>query len=213
MGCEKATRRIGTASSDGSANSRRPDGPASTGRRDFGGRGLKILQTIIYHEELQRVNAPIPFIGSGPSLVGPTLMQWGTAEQKDRFIPQDRQRRRNLVPGLFRAQFGLRPRLAADASSRRRRRLPNQWPEDLDLAGAICGLGIRAVPHRSRSSQASRHQLHPGGYEDPGITVRPLVQMTGATRFQRGLFRRRARARRKIWSAKKTRDGKSRSRR
>jgi alkylation response protein AidB-like acyl-CoA dehydrogenase len=34
--------------------------------REFGGRGLSLLRTIIYHEELQRFNAPLPFIGSGP---------------------------------------------------------------------------------------------------------------------------------------------------
>jgi alkylation response protein AidB-like acyl-CoA dehydrogenase len=55
--------------------------------REFGGRGLSTLRTIIYHEELQSSNSPLPFIGSGPSLVGPTLMQWGTDEQKRRFIP------------------------------------------------------------------------------------------------------------------------------
>src|SRR5580704_17016478 len=37
--------------------------------REFGGRGLGTLKTIIYHEELQRFNAALPFIGSGPSLV------------------------------------------------------------------------------------------------------------------------------------------------
>ena len=56
--------------------------------REFGGRGLGLLKTVIYHEELQRVNAALPFIGSGPSLVGPTLMQCGTEEQKLRFIPK-----------------------------------------------------------------------------------------------------------------------------
>ena len=39
--------------------------------KDYGGRGLNMLQSIIYEQELQRVNAPVPFIGFGTSWSGP----------------------------------------------------------------------------------------------------------------------------------------------
>ncbi|HTR62793.1 MAG TPA: acyl-CoA dehydrogenase family protein, partial [Candidatus Binataceae bacterium] len=56
--------------------------------KEYGGRGFGILRTIVYHQELARVRAPLPFIGSGISLIGPTLMHWGTEEQKKRHIPK-----------------------------------------------------------------------------------------------------------------------------
>src|SRR5438270_1006324 len=49
--------------------------------KEYGGRGASVLQTIIYNEELARAGAPLPYIGGGLSLLGPTLMHWGTEEQ------------------------------------------------------------------------------------------------------------------------------------
>jgi alkylation response protein AidB-like acyl-CoA dehydrogenase len=56
--------------------------------KEYGGRGAGILQNIIYHEELDRAGTTVPNVGSGISLLGPTLIQWGTEEQKRRFIPK-----------------------------------------------------------------------------------------------------------------------------
>src|SRR5215471_1331452 len=56
--------------------------------KQYGGRGASILQTIVYHQELGRIHAPLPFIGSGVSLIGPTLMHWGTDEQRKRHMPK-----------------------------------------------------------------------------------------------------------------------------
>src|SRR5262249_56542857 len=56
--------------------------------KEYGGRGFGILQTIVYHQELARGRAPPPFIGSGLSLIGPTLMHSGTEEQKKGHQPQ-----------------------------------------------------------------------------------------------------------------------------
>ena len=53
----------------------------------YGGRGAGILQNIVYGEELARAGVPAPMIGMGISLFGPTLLHWGTEEQKQRFIP------------------------------------------------------------------------------------------------------------------------------
>src|SRR6266478_539250 len=55
--------------------------------KEYGGRGATVMQRMIYREELQRLGLGEPFIGMGISLLGPTLMHWGTAEQKSRHIP------------------------------------------------------------------------------------------------------------------------------
>jgi len=55
--------------------------------KQYGGRGASITQQYIYDEELNRVGAPQLVNGQGIGLVGPTLMHWGTEEQRQRYLP------------------------------------------------------------------------------------------------------------------------------
>jgi alkylation response protein AidB-like acyl-CoA dehydrogenase len=54
---------------------------------DFGGRGASLTETAIFFEELGRAGAPLPANVLGLLLGGPTLMVWGTDEQKERYLP------------------------------------------------------------------------------------------------------------------------------
>jgi alkylation response protein AidB-like acyl-CoA dehydrogenase len=53
--------------------------------KQYGGRGLSAIEQFIFAEEAQRVSAPIPLVTL--NTVGPTLMQFGTDEQKQKFLP------------------------------------------------------------------------------------------------------------------------------
>src|SRR5262249_2382717 len=55
---------------------------------EYGGRALDFAQQVIFQEEYARANAParISFFGEG--LFAPTLIQFGTEEQKRRFLPK-----------------------------------------------------------------------------------------------------------------------------
>jgi 3-oxocholest-4-en-26-oyl-CoA dehydrogenase alpha subunit len=53
--------------------------------KEYGGRGFSAIEQFIFAEEAQRVNAPIPLVTL--NTVGPTLMQRGTEEQKQKFLP------------------------------------------------------------------------------------------------------------------------------
>jgi 3-oxocholest-4-en-26-oyl-CoA dehydrogenase alpha subunit len=53
--------------------------------KEYGGRGFSAIEQFIFAEEAQRVGAPIPLVTL--NTVGPTLMQYGTEEQKRRFLP------------------------------------------------------------------------------------------------------------------------------
>lgn len=55
--------------------------------KEYGGAGLTDEQTHIYYEELERLGARIPVIGIGPMMLAPTILDWGTEEQKQRFLP------------------------------------------------------------------------------------------------------------------------------
>ena len=56
--------------------------------KEYGGRGATVMQRLIYREELGRLGLNEPMIGMGISLLGPTLMHWGTEEQKRNHIPK-----------------------------------------------------------------------------------------------------------------------------
>jgi alkylation response protein AidB-like acyl-CoA dehydrogenase len=54
--------------------------------REYGGRGASHIEQLIYSEEMAYAGAPLGF-QFGVQLVGPTLMVWGDADQKQRFLP------------------------------------------------------------------------------------------------------------------------------
>jgi 3-oxocholest-4-en-26-oyl-CoA dehydrogenase alpha subunit len=53
--------------------------------KEYGGRAASPMTQLVYNEELASAGAPLGF-GFGPNLVGPTLMVWGTEEQKRRHL-------------------------------------------------------------------------------------------------------------------------------
>ena len=101
---------------------------------EYGGRGATLTESAIFFEELGRAGAPLPANVLGLLLAGPTIMIWGTDEQKERYLAADPHRRGDLVPGLLRARRRLRPRRAEDARGQGRRRVGRHRPEGLDLA-------------------------------------------------------------------------------
>ncbi len=54
--------------------------------REYGGRGATLTQSAIFFEELGGAGAPLPANVLGLLLAGPTIMSWGTLEQKDRYL-------------------------------------------------------------------------------------------------------------------------------
>lgn len=53
-----------------------------------GGRDATLMEEIIYHQEMVRVKAPPLVNYVGLHMVGPTLMQIGTTEQQQKYIPK-----------------------------------------------------------------------------------------------------------------------------
>jgi alkylation response protein AidB-like acyl-CoA dehydrogenase len=52
----------------------------------YGGRGATLTQSAIFFEELGRSGAPLPANVLGLLLAGPTIMTWGTEEQRERYL-------------------------------------------------------------------------------------------------------------------------------
>ncbi len=55
---------------------------------EYGGKGLSTIEAVVLNEEFARVAAPLRADFFGDTLVGPTILQWGTEEQKREFLPK-----------------------------------------------------------------------------------------------------------------------------
>ena len=60
----------------------------ATWPKEYGGKGLTTMQGVVLAEEFARVKAPMRADFFGDTLVGPTILQWGTEEQKQEFLPR-----------------------------------------------------------------------------------------------------------------------------
>lgn len=155
---------------------------------EYGGRGLSTLETLVLTEEFARVNAPMRADWFGDTLVGPTILQWGTEEQKQEFIP------RILSGEITWCQGFSEPDAGSDlASLRTSARLEGDewvidgekiWTTRADEADYIFLLA-RTNPDAPKHKGIS-YLLVP--MRQPGVTVRPIEQLDGAADFSSVVF-------------------------
>jgi alkylation response protein AidB-like acyl-CoA dehydrogenase len=60
----------------------------ATWPKEYGGKGLTTMQGVVLSEEFANAKAPMRADFFGDTLVGPTILQWGTEEQKKEFLPK-----------------------------------------------------------------------------------------------------------------------------
>ncbi len=60
----------------------------ATWPKEYGGKGLSTMEGVVLAEEFARARAPMRADFFGDTLVGPTILQWGTEEQKQEFLPK-----------------------------------------------------------------------------------------------------------------------------
>ena len=73
---------------------------------EYGGKGLTTMQGVVLAEEFARARAPMRGDFFGDTLVGPTLLQWGTEEQKREFLPGILQGRTRWCQGFSEPNSG-----------------------------------------------------------------------------------------------------------
>ena len=155
---------------------------------EHGGRGATLAQQVIFHEEYARADAPARVSIVGEELLGPTLIAFGTPDQQRRFLPPIK-----AVSGLWCQGYsepGAGSDLAAVATRADLdgRRLGDHRPEGVDVAGPPGRLVLRAGPDRTRleTREGLSYLLVP--MRQPGVTVRPIRQLTGTSEFNEVFF-------------------------
>ena len=100
---------------------------------EYGGQGRSAIEQYIFFDESMRAGAPVPMLTI--NTVGPTDHAVRHARAEGVLPATDPGGRDPLLHRLHRAGRRDRPRVAADPSRPRRRRVRHQRPEDLHLAG------------------------------------------------------------------------------
>ena len=155
---------------------------------EYGGKGLSLLQQVVLNEEFARVGAPLRADFFGDTLVGPTILQWGTEEQKQQFIP-----------GILRGEIAWcqgfsEPDAGSDlASLKTRAELDGDewvingqkvWTTQAHYADYIFLLA-RTDPDVPKHAGIS-YLLVP--MKQPGVEVRPIEQVDGSAEFNEVFF-------------------------
>ncbi|GAB25228.1 putative acyl-CoA dehydrogenase [Gordonia polyisoprenivorans NBRC 16320 = JCM 10675] len=154
----------------------------------YGGRGATLAQRIIFHEEYARADAPARVNHLGEELLGPTLIEFGTDEQKQRFLPgivdvTELWAQGYSEPGAGSDLAGVAT-TASPADGRWQINGQKIWTSLAHVAQWAFVL-CRTEPGSTRHKGLS-FLLVP--LDQEGVTVRPIQQLTGTSEFNEVFF-------------------------
>ena len=155
---------------------------------EYGGKGLSLLQQVVLNEEFAKAGAPMRADFFGDTLVGPTILQWGTDEQKHEFIP-------GILQGQIAWCQGFsEPNSGSDLASLKTSAVldgdewiingQKVWTTQAQHADYVFLLA-RTDPNAPQHSGIS-YLLVPMHQE--GVEVRPITQVDGSGEFNEVFF-------------------------
>jgi len=164
---------------------------APTWPREYGGAGLSHPEARVINEEMGRIGAfnPIPMMaGMGVTMVGPTILEYGTEDQKQRHLP-------GIASGEVRWCLGLsEPNAGSDLASLTTRAevdgdhflINGQkiWTSGADIS-QWCGALVRTDPKVAKHDGISFVMLP---MDQPGVETRPIKLIAGASPFCETFF-------------------------
>ncbi|MEO6092137.1 MAG: acyl-CoA dehydrogenase family protein [Novosphingobium sp.] len=154
----------------------------------YGGRGLDLIQWLIFEEEYFRAGGPNRANQNGIFLLGPTIMEFGTDEQKARFLPP--MARGEVIWAQAWSEPGAGSDMAAIAAKAVRDGdhyvLSGQKTWSSRAAFADWGFGIFRTDPDSKRHKGLTFILF--DLNSPGITRRPIRQLHGDTGFAELFF-------------------------
>ena len=156
--------------------------------KEYGGQALDPVKQSIVNDELVRARAPYLVGGSGLSMLGPTLISWGTDEQKARYLAKILSADEIWCQGYSEpgsgsdlASLRTRAELIGDEFVVNGQKVWTSGAQYSDMMFCLVRTDPEAPKHRGISYVLI--DMH-----SPGITVRPLVQMTGDRGFNEVFF-------------------------
>jgi alkylation response protein AidB-like acyl-CoA dehydrogenase len=155
---------------------------------EYGGRGLDLIEWLIFEEEYYRADAPFRVNQNGIFLFGPTLIEYGTPEQKARFLPR-------LASGEdIWAQVWSEPQAGSDLAALRTTAIRDG--DDYVINGhkiwstravhADWGFGLFRTDAQSARHRGLSYIVFP--LRTPGVTVRGIAQLDGRAGFAEIFF-------------------------
>jgi alkylation response protein AidB-like acyl-CoA dehydrogenase len=150
--------------------------------KEYGGRGVDLITWLIFEEEYYRAGAPGRVNQNGIFLLGPTLMEFGTPEQKQRFLPP-------MAAGdEIWAQAWSEPQAGSDLAAVRSTALLDGdhyvlnghkiWSSRAVFADWAFGLFRAPGSERHKGMSLIFFPL-----QAPGVTVNPIQKMNGHVGF------------------------------
>jgi alkylation response protein AidB-like acyl-CoA dehydrogenase len=157
--------------------------------KEYGGRGASLLEQVIFLEEMARAQAPPLANTLGIGLIGPTIIHFGTAEQKLRYLPKILSAEEIWCQGFSEPNAGsdvagLRSegRLEGDHFIINGHKVWNSYGWVADW----CALVIRTDPTAAKHKGLTYILVD---MKSPGVEVRPTRQMSGEREFAELYFK------------------------
>lgn len=151
--------------------------------KQWGGRGLELSQEVIFNEEYARSRAPGRLGHIGETLLGPTLIAFGTDAQKRRFLPPIARTEELWCQGYSEPNAGsdlgnvqCRAERDGDDWVLHGQKVWTSLATISDWCFVICRTEPQAPKHHGLS-----YLLVP--MRQPGVEVRPIRQITGTAEF------------------------------
>jgi len=154
----------------------------------YGGRGASMTEQVIFYEEYARAGAPgrVSILGEG--LLGPTVIHYGSEAQKERFLPPIRQGTELWCQGYSEPDAGsdlasvsTRAELDGDEWVINGQKVWTSLAHQADWCFVVC----RTDP-TSRRHHGLSYLLVP--MDQPGVEVRPIMQLTRTSEFSEVFF-------------------------
>ena len=156
--------------------------------REYGGRGATFIEQVIFQQELGRLGLPMGINVLGIIMTGPALMQWGTDDQKQRYLKPI------LTADEIWCEGMSEPGAGSDlASIQTRAELHGDefivngqkvWTTHAHRSD-FCQLFVRTDPDVPKHKGMSALLVD---MKSPGVVVKPLKQITGDSEFNEIFF-------------------------
>src|SRR6202012_2562214 len=151
--------------------------------KEVGGQGLDAVRIAVLNEEFHRAGVPRVHRGMGESLVGPSIIVHATPEQRAHFLPRILSGEGVYCQGFSEPNHGsdlaaveTRGVISGDEIIITGQKVWTSGAARANRMFLLCRTDIRAEKHAGLSYVLI-------DFTDPGVTYRPIKQMSGAAEF------------------------------